>query len=115
MVRRAVIFLSVFVYVGVSYGGEFEDALANGQAANEGFARCRRYVQGWLKLADKETGLIPRNRKDLYWNAQDAAADNYPFMVLTAAIIDRELFEGRMKDMLATEIRLTSRGASVLG
>ncbi len=101
--------LFVFVGIGVSLGGEFENALANGRTANEGFARCGRYVQGWLKLADKETGLIPRNRKDLFWNAKDAAADNYPFMVLTTAIIDRQLFEGRMKDMLATEIRLTSR------
>jgi len=55
--------------------------------------------------------LIPRNLTsgiDI-WNAQDAAADNYPFMVLTAALIDRDMFEGRMKDMLDTETRLTSR------
>ncbi|MFT6783457.1 MAG: hypothetical protein ACJA1A_003397 [Saprospiraceae bacterium] len=88
-----------------------EHAQSNGILVNEGYERCRRFVEDWLKFADPETGLIPRNldkNKD-YWNAKDAAADNYPFMVLTAAITDRPLFEGRMLDMLKTETRLTSR------
>jgi len=89
----------------------FERALENGRLANEGFVRCRDFVKGWLKHADPKTGLIPRNLsrdKDI-WNAQDSAADNYPFMVLTAAIADRPLFDGRMLDMLRTETKLTSR------
>jgi len=90
----------------------FEQALENGRLANEGFIRCRNFVTGWLKHADPRTGLIPKglrgNGRDI-WNAQDAAADNYPFMVLTAAITDHPLFEGRMLDMLRTETRLTSR------
>ncbi|MEA3225440.1 MAG: hypothetical protein U9Q07_05775, partial [Planctomycetota bacterium] len=55
--------------------------------------------------------LIPRNlgRDRNIWNAQDSAADNYPFMVLTAAIIDRPLFDGRMRAMLRNETLLTSR------
>jgi len=89
----------------------FKQAAENGRLANEGFVRCRNFVKGWLKYADPETGLIPRNlsrNKDI-WNAQDSAADNYPFMVLTAAITDRPLFEGRMLDMLRTETKLTCR------
>ncbi len=89
----------------------FEQADENGTRANEAFNRCHRFVEGWLRHADPKTGLIPRNltaNKDL-WNPPDAAADNYPFMVLTAAITDRPLFEGRMLDMLRTETRLTSR------
>lgn len=90
---------------------DFKQAIENGRLANEGFIRCRRFVQGWLKYADPKTGLIPRNLsqdKDI-WNAQDCAADNYPFMVLTAAITDRQLFNGRMLDMLRSETKLTSR------
>lgn len=90
---------------------DFQRALENGRLANEGFRRCRKFVEGWLKHADPKTGLIPRNltrSKDI-WNAQDSAADNYPFMVLTAALTDRRLFEGRMRDMLRTETKLTSR------
>jgi hypothetical protein len=93
----------------------FQQAEENGNLANEGFVRCRNYVKGWLRYTDRRTGLIPRNLsrdKDI-WNAQDSAADNYPFMVLTAAIIDRPLFEGRMLNMLRTETQLTSRVGSL--
>jgi hypothetical protein len=93
----------------------FEKAMENGKLANEGFIRCRNFVKGWLNHADPATGLIPRNlnrNKDI-WNAQDSAADNYPFMVLTAAITDRPMFDGRMLDMLRTETKLTSRIGSL--
>jgi len=107
--------LICLVQVGSSTPAGADDDLAttihNGRQANEGFVRCRRFVEGWLAHADAKTGLIPRNltsSKDI-WNAQDAAADNYPFMVLTAAVTDRPLFDGRMLDMLRTESRLTSR------
>ena len=88
-----------------------QQARANGILANEGLERCRLFVRGWLKHADPQTGLIPRNlQKDtLIWNAKDAAADNYSFMVLTAALTDRELFQGKITEMLETETRLTSR------
>ena len=89
----------------------FTDAELHARQANEAFFRCRRFVDGWLKHADEKTGLIPRNltrHRDI-WNAKDSAADNYPFMVLTAAMTDRKMFHGRMLDMLRTETRLTSR------
>jgi len=93
----------------------FRLAVENGRLAREGFIHCRDFVKGWLRQADPKTGLIPRNLdrdKDI-WNAQDSAADNYPFMVLTAAIIDRPLFDGRMRNMLRVETRLTSRVGSL--
>jgi len=89
----------------------FRQAEANARCANEAFYRSRRFVDGWLKHADPKSGLIPRNltaSRDL-WNAKDSAADNYPFMVLTAAMTDRPLLDGRMLDMLRAETRLTSR------
>lgn len=88
-----------------------EQAMTNGVLVNEGFERCRRFVADWLVYADSTTGLIPRNLDESLdvWNAKDAAADNYPFMVLTAALTDEDLFEGRMLNMLHTETRLTSR------
>jgi len=89
----------------------FRQAEQNARRAAEAFFRCRRFVDGWLAHADPKTGLIPRNLKESrdLWNAKDSAADNYPFMVLTCAITDRALFEGRMLDMLRTETRVTSR------
>jgi hypothetical protein len=91
--------------------GLFRQAEANARLANEAFYRCRRYVDGWLAQADPASGLIPRNlgsSRD-FWNGRDSAADNYPFMVLTAAMTDRTLLEGRLLEMLRTETRLTSR------
>ena len=108
------VFPSLFSCSSGSYDNDdigFQLAHENGILAREGFERCQRFVSGWLEHADPETGLIPRNidkNKDI-WNAQDSAADNYPFMVLTASITDRPLFNGRMLDMLHTETKLTSR------
>ncbi|MDP6849217.1 MAG: glycoside hydrolase family 88 protein, partial [Kiritimatiellia bacterium] len=89
----------------------FREAARNGLRANQAFFRSRLFIDGWLKHADPDTGLIPRNlnRSRDIWNAKDSAADNYPFMVVTAAMTDRELFDGRMLEMLRTETRLTSR------
>lgn len=83
----------------------------NGRGAAEAFYRCRRFVDGWLAHADPASGLIPRNFRESrdFWNGRDSAADNYPFMVLTAAMTDPPLMRGRLLDMLRTETRLTSR------
>ncbi len=90
---------------------QFQNAKNNAVLANEGFIRCRNFTNAWLRHADPFSGLIPRNlQKDKdFWNARDAAADNYPFMVLTSFFVDREMFGGSMLDMLHTEERLTSR------
>lgn len=86
------------------------DILKEATLANDALSRSRKFVEGWLKHCDPQTGLIPRNLwGDNYWNAQDAAADNYPFMVLTSFFTDRDLYHGKMLDMLNAEIKYTSR------
>jgi len=89
----------------------WQRATIHGAQANEALRRCRRYVDGWLAHADPRTGLIPRNLGSgkHFWNGRDAGADNYAFMVLTCALTDRAMFDGRMLDMLRTETTLTSR------
>jgi hypothetical protein len=86
-------------------------ARIHGDQANEALRRCRKYVDGWLAHADPISGLIPRNLKQSkhFWNGRDSAADNYAFMVLTCALTDRELYQGRMTEMLRAETKLTSR------
>jgi hypothetical protein len=90
---------------------DFEEASENAKLVNEGYNRCIRYVNGWMSYADPSTGLIPRNLRDSkdYWNAWDAAADNYPFMVLTSSIVMPDFFKGTAIRMLETERGLTSR------
>lgn len=94
----------------------FIRALQNGEQAREGFVRSDKYMRAWLAEADPESKLVPRRLfgqdRDI-WNAQDCAADNYPFLVLTSFFTDRKLFGGLMREMLDNEIRLTSRVKSM--
>jgi hypothetical protein len=98
-------------HISCSQSGLFQQAKENANAANEGFRRSLNFVNDWLQYADSESGLIPRNlyEDDDIWNARDSAADNYPFMVLTTYLLDRDLFDGHMRDMLSAEKRVTPR------
>jgi hypothetical protein len=88
----------------------FTLAAVHSRTAAEGYARCHRYLHAWLRTAEPTTGLIPRNLLNSpYWNGKDSAADNYPFMVLSAHFTDRAVFDGPMHRMLANETRLTAR------
>jgi hypothetical protein len=88
----------------------FEAAAANGVLTREGLSRCHRYLRAWLATAEPTTGLIPRNLFDSpYWNGKDSAADNYPFMVLSAWFTDRAALDGPLRRMLDAERRLTAR------
>lgn len=115
----AIVFFMISVSVSAQDNTEkiFAQASENGKLVNEGFNRSLNFVNGWLKLADKKTGLIPRNINDSkskdIWNAKDCAADNYPFMVLTTSMLNQDLFKGKMIQMLQTEKKLTSRLGSL--
>jgi len=90
---------------------KFDQAKHNAHLANASLQKCERYLKGWMAYRDPESGLIPRNineSKD-FWNAKDAAADNYPFMVLSSFFVDQQIFENEMLDILRKEKMLTSR------
>ena len=98
-------------HITVSHDREYDILRADGRSVREAFSRSHLYLRGWLAQADSATGLIPRNLRESrdFWNAWDAGADNYPFMVLTAAILDSARFQGVGRDRLKTEQRLISR------
>ena len=83
----------------------------NAMQARRALAQSDLFVRGWLTKVDPKSGLIPENltRGIDRWNGRNNGADNYAFMVLTAALTDRKLFEGKMREMLETEQRLTNR------
>ena len=88
----------------------FELARRNAVQAREGWIRCNRFLEAWLKHRDKRTGLIPRDLRGLnIWNAKDCAADCYPFMVLTAEMTAPEHLKGACMEMLEAERRITAR------
>src|SRR5512136_2836921 len=85
-------------------------AAANGELSQKAVQFCRRFARGWLVHADPRSGLLPRNLTgDAYWNAKDSAADNYPFIVLTAEILDDLYLKEAARTILERETKLTSR------
>ena len=86
-------------------------AVENAELSHESFQRSLDFTSAWLQKTDPETGLIPSNLGDKVdlWDPANAAADNYPFMVLTAYILDSELLHGDLLDILHKEKTLTSR------
>lgn len=110
MMRRGTVAFLCMTAVCAVAQDPWDRAEANGNLNRLYLLACWKYTGGWLQHADPKTALIPRNLgKDFYWNAKDAAADNYPFMVLSAFYTDRALFDGRMKHMLEAEQRHTNR------
>ena len=88
----------------------WRDAENNAADAQRGVQFCKRLVHGWLDQADPKTGLIPRNLdRNWLWNAKDAAADNFPFFLLTAHITDSYHLKRQTLAMLEQEQRLTNR------
>ena len=86
-------------------------AIDNAELSHESFQRSLDFTRAWLQNTDPVSGLIPSNlntRTDL-WDPANAAADNYPFMVLTAYLLDTDLLNGTLLDILHQEKTLTSR------
>ena len=106
----------IFLFLSCQFPTDFdhvtvEQATENGDLAHESFQRSLDFTQAWLKNIDPESGLIPSNlqsKSDL-WDPANAAADNYPFMVLTAFLLDEDLFRGQLLEMLHQEKKLSSR------
>ncbi len=92
--------------------GDWDRAEKNAADARAGIRLCKRLAWAWLDQADARSGLIPRNlRGDWFWNAQDAAADNFPFYLLTAFVTDDYHLKLAALEMLRQEQRLTNRVA----
>ena len=90
---------------------DFAVAAENGKLANESYVRSLNCAKAWMNHRDSISGLIPTNltgKKDI-WEPFNSAADNYAFMVLTAYLLDQDLYNGPMLDMLLSEKKLTSR------
>ena len=103
--------LAGILIAATSWGQDvWSQAAANADATQQVIRFCNRFVDGWLTQADPVSGLIPRNlRGDWYWNAKDSAADNYPFMVLTAYVTGNAHMKRSMDYILAQEKKLTCR------
>lgn len=85
-------------------------AATNGKLSQQAVRFCRSFARGWLVHADPRSGLLPCNLTgDAYWNAKDSAADNYPFIVLTAHVLDDTYLKEAARAILERETKLTAR------
>ena len=114
------LFLILLIFDSCAKQPEFQQdivdmAIENGNLANEGFSRSLKFVEGWLSKTDSASGLIPTNftKSSDVWEPHNSGADNYPFMVLTTYLLDKDLFNGKMREMLETDKKLTSRVKSL--
>ncbi|MFC1562980.1 hypothetical protein ACFL4Z_02915 [candidate division KSB1 bacterium] len=65
----------------------------NAKLANEAFTRCDNFLTAWIKHIDPQSSLLPKNLSEgkNIWNTKDSAADNFPFMVITANFTRAEI------------------------
>jgi hypothetical protein len=86
------------------------EAAENAALSAQAIRFSTRYFHGWLAHVDPTTGLLPRLLdRSSRWNAADCAADNYPFMVLTAYITGNQYMKGVVGTILEREQELTNR------
>lgn len=118
--NRIANFFFILFFVSCTTPPQFEGAVVdraveNGKQASEGFQRSLKFVEGWLTKTDSASGLIPTNltRSADIWEPHNSAADNYAFMVLTAYLLNKDLYFGKMLEMLNAEKTLTSRVKSL--
>jgi len=107
----AVIAVATLVLARTGPGDDpWTTAAANGELSRRAVRFCRSFARGWLVHADPRSGLLPRNLTgDAYWNAKDSAADNYPFIVLTAHVLDDLYLREASSAILGRETELASR------
>jgi hypothetical protein len=94
----------------------FRKASENAFATERIFRETRNVVLAWLAQADPRTLLLPDTlpifRPDHpgvgVYTPHNSGADLTPYFVATAYLTDRALYEGRMREMLRSEIRYTS-------
>lgn len=105
--RRAILLLAAAASLSAQ---DWELARRNGRDAARAARFAKRLAWAWLDRADPRSGLLPRNlTKSPFWNAQDAAADNWPFHLLTAEITGSYHLRLATRHILEQERRLTRR------
>lgn len=127
--RRVSLFVAAVLAVALASGREartqappadetaFARARANGVRTEELLSRARRVLHAWLRHADATTLLLPDHLPTFTaggkprppeYTPHNSGADNYPYLALTAFFTDRMAFDGRIRAMLANEMRFTN-------
>ena len=96
--------------------GDRQDFARDAALAAEAFNRCGKFLDGWSDYIDPATGLLPERIGDeKIWNGHNAAADNFPFMLISAAIVRPERFHPMLEKALVGELTHTIQRFSLPG
>jgi hypothetical protein len=99
-----------------------ELARERGPRFERALSAMERVMRAWLSHADDRTLLLPdrigparpaASRRE--YTPHNSGADLYPYLILTAHLVDPPLYRGRMMEMLRNEVRYTSAEASIPG
>ncbi len=95
----------------------FAKARGNGEQFHTAVSAAERLMRAWLRHADPKTLLLPDriNTAQRVYTPHNSGADLYPYLILTAHLTDRGLYEGRMMEMLRNEIRYTTHPSGIPG
>lgn len=95
----------------------FAKARANGERFHASISAAERLMRAWLRHADPQTLLLPDriNGAQRIYTPHNSGADLYPYLILTAHLTDRSLYDGRMLEMLRNEIRFTTHPSGIPG
>lgn len=107
--RFFAILLLVLLHTSLCFAGPFDTARIRGSRANEALVRSKSVTDAWMARRSERTGLLPRTGGNDTWYVRDSAADLYPFLALSAWLLEPERFEGEMLDILRDEIRYSTR------
>lgn len=102
-----------------------EQARERGARFERAVAAMDRLMRVWLTHADTRTLLLPDRvpgpgsglapGAPATYTPHNSGADLYPYLILTAALTDPDLYRGRMMEMLRNEVRYTNAAGAVPG
>ncbi len=84
-------------------------AMSNALLVGECAEYCRELLDAWTERAEPLSGLLPESRETIVWTPENAGADLFPFLVLSAEWVGGPEDRERMRRLLAAEIALTPR------
>lgn len=102
-----------------------EQARERGRRFERALTAMDRVLRVWLTHADPRTLLLPDRvpgpagglapGATAPYTPHNSGADLYPYLILTAALTDPDLYHGRMMEMLRNEVRYTNAAGAVPG
>lgn len=104
-----ILLITVFISITITAHAQdaFDQAAESASIAGHSLSKVHRWLHEIaLPKIDAKTGLYKAHGK---WDYRDTAADCYPFFTWAAFVVDKEVFNGPVRNVLHREIALCNR------